>query len=166
MFGNSAPHSCSSAHLWPGCEDQRTEQEQWTDLLLWCHIRWFYNLFLNRYWMYSVKKHSKVCFRCRFLPDSRLPSISVLFSKALLRYDLRGLSFPSKADNEEEKLKFYCCSFCLCDSACSLQSLDQVRHVVSKQGLTILGTGAYLTLVLLFAITKLLQTSLIMPVHV
>ena len=68
--------------------------------------------------------------------------------KSPLRYDLRGLSFPQlKADNEEEKLKFYVisCSFCLCDSACSLQSLDQVRHIVSKQGLTILGTGAYIT---------------------
>ena len=34
---------------------------------------------------------------------------------------------------EEEKLKFYItsCSFCLCNSACSLQSLD---HVVSESG--------------------------------
>ena len=37
---------------------------------------------------------------------------------------------------EEEKLKFYItsCSFCLCNSACSLQSLDHVGHVVSESG--------------------------------
>ena len=46
---------------------------------------------------------------------------------------------------EEEKLKFYItsCSFFLCDSACSLQSLDHIS--LRKRGLTILGTGAYLT---------------------
>ena len=50
---------------------------------------------------------------------------------------------------EEEKLKVYVtsCSFCLCNSACSLQSLDYVGHVVSESGdlFTIPGTGAYLT---------------------
>ena len=37
---------------------------------------------------------------------------------------------------EEEKLKFYIASFffCLCNSACLLQSLDQVGHVVSESG--------------------------------
>ena len=36
----------------------------------------------------------------------------------------------SRRGNEEEKLKFYItsCSFCLCNSACSLQSLDHVGH--------------------------------------
>ena len=36
--------------------------------------------------------------------------------------------------NEEEKLKFYItsCLFCLCNSPCSLQSLDHVGHVVSE----------------------------------
>ena len=51
-------------------------------------------------------------------------------------------------DFEEEKLKLYItsCSFCLCNSACSLQSLDHVGHVVSESGdLIVLGTGAYLT---------------------
>ena len=44
--------------------------------------------------------------------------------------------------NEEEKLKFSIISFfCLCNSACSLQSLDHVSHIVSD----ILGTWAYLT---------------------
>ena len=39
-------------------------------------------------------------------------------------------------DCEEEKLKFYVtsCSFCLCNSACSLQSLDHAGHVVSESG--------------------------------
>ena len=37
---------------------------------------------------------------------------------------------------EEEKLKFYItsCSFCFCNSAGSLQSLDHVGHVVSEHG--------------------------------
>ena len=36
---------------------------------------------------------------------------------------------------EEEELKFYIASFfCLCNSACLLQSLDQVGHVVSENG--------------------------------
>ena len=37
---------------------------------------------------------------------------------------------------EEEKLTFYItsCSFCLCNSLCSLQSLDHVGHVVSESG--------------------------------
>ena len=45
---------------------------------------------------------------------------------------------------EDKKLKFYItsCSFCLCNSACSLQSLDHIG--LRKWGLTILGTGAYL----------------------
>ena len=48
---------------------------------------------------------------------------------------------------EEEKLKFYItsCSFCLCNSACSLQNLDHVGHVVPESRLTVLGTGAYPT---------------------
>ena len=37
---------------------------------------------------------------------------------------------------EEEKLKFYiiCCSFSLCNSACSLKSPDHTGHVVSESG--------------------------------
>ena len=40
----------------------------------------------------------------------------------------------SRAGNEEEKLEFYItsCSFWLCNSAFSLQSLDHVGHVVSE----------------------------------
>ena len=71
---------------------------------------------------------------------------------------------------EEETLKFYItsCSFCLCNSDYSLQSLDHIGHVVSESGdlqyqkLELVS----LTLVLLFAIAQPLQTSLIMPVHV
>ena len=42
----------------------------------------------------------------------------------------------SRGGNEEEKLKFYItsCSFCLCNSAGSLQSLDPVGHIVSESG--------------------------------
>ena len=36
--------------------------------------------------------------------------------------------------NEEEKLKFYIISSCLCNSACPFQSLDHVGHVVSEGG--------------------------------
>ena len=77
---------------------------------------------------------------------------------------------PTFTDDEEEKLKFYItsCSFSLCNSACSLQSVDHIGHVVLESGdLTILGIGAYLThLVLLFAIAQPLHTCLIMPVPV
>ena len=43
----------------------------------------------------------------------------------------------SRGENEEEKLQFYIisCSFCLCNSACSLQSLDHVGHSLKKWGL-------------------------------
>ena len=71
---------------------------------------------------------------------------------------------------EEETLKFYItsCSFCLCNSACSLQSLDHIGHIVSESGdlqyweleLT------SLSLVLLFATAQPLQTCLIMSVQV
>ena len=58
-----------------------------------------------------------------------------------------GVPKPQKpvAAGEEEKLKFYItsCSFCLCNSACSLQSLDHVG--LGKWGLTMLETGDYLT---------------------
>ena len=42
----------------------------------------------------------------------------------------------SGVGNEEEKLKFCITSwsFCLCNLACSLQSLDHVGHVVSESG--------------------------------
>ena len=76
----------------------------------------------------------------------------------------------SRKGNEEEKLKFYItsCSFCLCNSACSLQSLDHVG--LRKWGLTILGTGAYLThpcpALCNCPAPANPQTCLIMPVHV
>ena len=45
-------------------------------------------------------------------------------------------SILKSRDFEEEKLKLYItsCSFCLCNSVCSLQSLDHVGHVVSESG--------------------------------
>ena len=49
------------------------------------------------------------------------------------------MMIPQKIKNrttiEEKKLKFYLTSFfCLCNSACPLQSLDHVGHVVSESG--------------------------------
>ena len=76
----------------------------------------------------------------------------------------------SREENEEGKFNFYItsCSFCLCNSAWSLQSLDYVG--LRRWELTILGTGAYLT----HSCPALCncpapanpQTCLIMPVHV
>ena len=55
-----------------------------------------------------------------------------------------GWHFCSNSAIEEERLKFYITSYsCLCNSACSLQSLDHVG--LRKWGLTVLGTEAYLT---------------------
>ena len=83
---------------------------------------------------------------------------------------LQRVTEASKGGTKEEKLKFYItsCSFCLCNSACSLQSMDHVGHVVSESGdleyqeLELIS----LTLVLLFAIAQPLQTCLIMSVCV
>ena len=71
---------------------------------------------------------------------------------------------------EKEKLKFYVtpCSFCLCNSACSLQSLDHAG--LRKWGLTKLGRAAYLTHPCLALCNRPApanpQTRLITPVHV
>ena len=71
---------------------------------------------------------------------------------------------------EEEKLKFYItpCSFCFCNSAYSLQSLDHVGHVGSESGDLKYQELEFISLtpVLLFAIAQPLQTCLIMPVCV
>ena len=83
---------------------------------------------------------------------------------------LQCIKEASRKGNEEEKLKFYTisCSFCLCNSACSLQSLDHVG--LRKWGLTILGTGAYFThpcpALCNHPAPENPQTCLIMPVHV
>ena len=50
---------------------------------------------------------------------------------------LGGVPSPGPFFNvEEEKLKFYIISFsfCFCNSACPLQSLDHIGHVVSESG--------------------------------
>ena len=71
--------------------------------------------------------------------------------------------------NEEGTLKFGMTSFpfCLYNSACPLQRLDHGGHVVSESGDLQYWELEFisLTLVLLFAITQLLQTRLIMPVQ-
>ena len=64
------------------------------------------------------------------------------------RQILYHLSHKGSSNIEEEKLKFSItsCCFCLHNSACSLQSLDHIGHVVSESGdLSVLGTRAYLT---------------------
>ena len=56
------------------------------------------------------------------------------YTEELYKKDLHD---PDNHDGpEEENVKFYItsCSFCLCNSACSLQSLDHVGHVVYKSG--------------------------------
>ena len=73
-------------------------------------------------------------------------------------------SFVLMGGIEELKIYIPSWSFSLCNSACSLQSLDHIG--LRKWGLTILGSGAYLTLVLLFAIAQPQQICLIMPVCV
>ena len=64
---------------------------------------------------------------------------------------------------EEEKVTFYIISFsfCLCNSACPLQSLDHVGHVVSESGDLQYWELEFIsfTLVLLFAIAQPLQTA-------
>ena len=51
-------------------------------------------------------------------------------------WEAPGFPSDTEADTEgdEEKLKFYIasCSFCLCNSACTLQSLDPIVQVVSE----------------------------------
>ena len=78
--------------------------------------------------------------------------------------------YLSHSRNEDEKLKFYIISFsfCLCNSACPLQSLDHVGHIVSESGDLQYQEPEIisLTFVLFFAITQPLLTCLIMPVHV
>ena len=70
---------------------------------------------------------------------------------------------------KEENFKCYITSFsfCLCSSACPLQSLDHISHVVSESGDLQYQELEFvsLTLVLLFAIIQPLQTCLIMPVQ-
>ena len=53
--------------------------------------------------------------------------------------------FKEICDCQEKKFNFYMtsCSFCLCNSAYSLQSLYHIG--LKKCGITILGTGTYLT---------------------
>ena len=80
--------------------------------------------------------------------------------------------FPKKAVKvKTNKSKFYMisCSFCLCNSACSLQSLDHVGHTQSQK----VGTDntrnqslSHSPLSCSLESPQPLQTCLIMPVHV
>ena len=89
-----------------------------------------------------------MCIFLYLLVKQCIPSMPIdHFSRALSQS-----MFQAKREGsiEEEKVTFYIISFsfCLCNSACPLQSLDHVGHVVSRRlrkwGLAILGTGVYL----------------------
>ena len=87
------------------------------------------------------------CSRQEYWSGLPFPSPGIFLTQGsnpgLLHY--RQTLYQLSYEGEEEKLKFYItsCSFCLCNPACSLQSLDHIG--LRKWGLTILGTGAYLT---------------------
>ena len=99
-------------------------------------------------------------------------AFSVISKKLLPRHMSRRFSpvfFQEFYGFEEEKLNFYITafSFCFCNLACPLQSLDHVGHVVSESGDLKYQELEFilLTLVLLFAIAQPLETRLIMPVQ-
>ena len=87
------------------------------------------------------------CSRQEYWSGLPFPSPGIFLTQGsnpgLLHY--RQTLYQLSYEGEEEKLKFYItsCSFCLCNPACSLQSLDHIG--LRKWGLTMLGTGAYLS---------------------
>ena len=87
------------------------------------------------------------CSRQEYWSGLPFPSPGIFLTQGsnpgLLHY--RQTLYQLSYEGEEEKLKFYItsCSFCLCNSACSLQNLDHIG--LRKWGLTILGIGVYLT---------------------
>ena len=87
-----------------------------------------------------------------------------------MRWCFLRVTEASRRGNEEEKAKFYLTSwsFCLRNSACSLQSLDHVG--LRKWGLTMLETRDYLTHPCPSLCNRPTpanpKTRLIMPVHV
>ena len=87
------------------------------------------------------------CSRQEYWSGLPFPSPEIFLTQGsnpgLLHY--RQTLYQLSYEGEEEKLKFYItsCSFCLCNPACSLQSLDHV--CLRKWGLKILGTGAHFT---------------------
>ena len=87
------------------------------------------------------------CSRQEYWSGLPFPSPGIFLTQGsnpgLLHY--RQTLYQLSYEGEEEKLKFYItsCSFCLCNPACSLQSLDHIG--LRKWGLKILGTGAYFT---------------------
>ena len=110
----------------------------------------FIYLWLWRAFLFAVRAFSSLAaelrdypllpcagFCCRGFSSCRAQALG----RALFSSWAHGLRL---CGSEEEKLKFCItsCSFCLCNPACSFQSLDHIG--LRKWGLTILGTAAYL----------------------
>ena len=104
---------------------------------------------------------------CRLLLLWPLLSRAQALGRASLSSWARGLRL---CGSEEEKLELCItsCSFCLCNPACSFQSLGHIG--LRKWGLTTRGTGAYLARPCPALRNRPApanpQTRLIMPVHV
>ena len=85
------------------------------------------------------------CSRQEYWSGLPFPSPGIFLTQGsnpgLLHY--RQTLYQLSYEGEEEKLKFYItsCSFCLCNPACFLQSLDHIG--LRKWELSIVGTGAY-----------------------
>ena len=95
---------------------------------------------LSLWWRSSQTIHldtsfSHCYFRCSIECRTSLPSLVTLFIARQWAFCSGIFSSSSQISVEEEKLKFYITFFsCLCNSACPLQSLDHVGHVVSESG--------------------------------
>ena len=68
------------------------------------------------------------------ITPSRLLISSLAVSILLLTLVFFISTLPFFTLTEDEKLKLYTISFCLCNSACLLQSLDHIGHVVPERG--------------------------------
>ena len=68
--------------------------------------------------------------------NSLLMRVKEKNEKAGLKVNIHKTKIMACGPSEEEKLTFYITSFsfCLCNSACLLRSLDHVGHVVSESG--------------------------------
>ena len=116
------------------------------------------------YWIKSIKLQMVIA------QHSPLNDGELWMSYQNMRWCFVRVTEASRRGNEEEKAKFYLTSwsFSLCNSACSLQSLDHMG--LGKWGLTMLETGDYLThpcpALCNCTIPANPKTRLIMPVHV
>ena len=98
---------------------------------------WLCRVFLFAVWVFSslAAEHGDYPVQA-----SHCRGFSSCGAQALGRSGFMGR--PCGPEEEKLKLCITSCSFCFCNPACSLQSLDHIG--LRKWGLTILGTGAYL----------------------